>query len=110
MSHRNEQPHSLIGFFVCVFYFVLCLFVFWLLLFDCFVFCLFSFLCFGFLFVCCLVFCCCWVLGFFLGGSPIQCHKTGISKGRDLCCPMCGKMHIKDYLIHMGKTSVNNSR
>ena len=46
-------------------------------------------------------------------GGPIdlflvssQCSKTGVTKCRGMCCPVCGMVHIKEPLLLIGKSSL----
>ena len=34
-----------------------------------------------------------------------QCSTTGVKKGRGMCYPVCGMMHIKQTLLLIGKSS-----
>ena len=33
-----------------------------------------------------------------------QCSTTGVTKGRGICYPVCGMVHIKDRLLLIGKS------
>ena len=50
-----------------------------------------------------------YVLSCMWDGSVIsrssQCSTTGVNKGRGMCYPVCGMMHIKEPLLLMGKSS-----
>ena len=34
-----------------------------------------------------------------------QCSTTGVTKGRGMCYPVCGTVHIKESLLLIGKSS-----
>ena len=48
-----------------------------------------------------------WVVGSILHGGPIEIFLVTASgpKGRGMCYPVCGMMHIKEPLLLIGKSS-----